>query len=119
MEHWSSPNGCHEDCPACEVGHSPAPWKAEGWNGTVVNDADGNTLALYPGAGSAQTAAANAALIAAAPDLLAIAELLHLSINGLHATLRATNIGYRGTELCRQMDALIRDNAAAIAKARG
>jgi hypothetical protein len=24
-EHWSSPNGCHEDCPACAA-------ESEGWN---------------------------------------------------------------------------------------
>lgn len=62
---------------------------------------------------------ADAKLYAAAPDLLAVAERLHMDINGLHATMRATNTEYRTSELCRQMDALIRDNAAAIARAEG
>ena len=55
-----------------EHGHTPAPWVATGYKNTVVNDANGNTLALYPAHDSTtETAQANAKLIAAAPELLA------------------------------------------------
>lgn len=51
--------------------HTPGPWKAEGWKGIVVNDSNGHTLALAPGCSySIEEMAANARLIAAAPDLL-------------------------------------------------
>lgn len=51
--------------------HTPGPWRAEGWNGVVVNDSIGNTLAVFPsGDGQVETAKANAKLIAAAPVLL-------------------------------------------------
>lgn len=60
-----------------EHGHTPAPWVATGYKNTVVNDANGNTLALYPAHDSTtETAQANAKLIAAAPELLAACELL-------------------------------------------
>jgi hypothetical protein len=62
---------------------------------------------------------ANAKLIAAAPDLLAVAKKLHLSINGMNATMRATNTDYRNSPLCQQLTALIAENAAAIRKAEG
>ena len=48
---------------------SKKPYKAEGWENIVVNNADGNTLCLFPG-GTLEEAKANAALFAAAPDLL-------------------------------------------------
>jgi hypothetical protein len=35
---------------------------------------------------------------------------------GLNATMRATNPVYRGSPICRELDDLIRDNAAVIAK---
>lgn len=52
--------------------HTPGPWIATGYKSTVVNDSQGNTLAIHPSHdGSVETAQANARLIAAAPDLLA------------------------------------------------
>jgi hypothetical protein len=49
------------------------PWRAEGWENLVVNAADGATLSLAAGPRGAELAElkANAALIAAAPELLA------------------------------------------------
>ena len=44
MEHWSSPNGCHEDCPACEDERahrgedgSPNESRLEDWQYQVAN----------------------------------------------------------------------------------
>jgi hypothetical protein len=53
--------------------HTPGPWKAEGWENLVVNNADGYTMTLAAGGKGAGLAElkANARLIAAAPDLLA------------------------------------------------
>lgn len=55
-----------------ETKHSPGPWRAEGWKETVVNDANGNTLALCPGdirIEGIEVIQANARLIAAAPSM--------------------------------------------------
>ena len=54
---------------------SNKPYRAEGWENTVVNDADGNTLCLFPG-GTLEEAKANAVLFAAAPELLTAAQEL-------------------------------------------
>jgi hypothetical protein len=55
---------------ATEAKHTEGPWTATGWQDTVVNDSEGNTLALYPGGDcSLETVQANASLIAAAPEL--------------------------------------------------
>lgn len=56
--------------------HTPGPWKAEGWESLVVNCAEGYTLTLAAGREGAglEELKANAALIAAAPDLLAALE---------------------------------------------
>ena len=48
---------------------SKKPYRAEGWENIVVNDADGNTLVACAGS-TIEEAKANAALFAAAPDLL-------------------------------------------------
>ncbi len=57
--------------------HTPGPWIATGFKNTIVNDSNGNTLALRPSHdGSVGNAIANARLIAAAPDLLEACELL-------------------------------------------
>jgi len=61
----------------------------------------------------------NARLIASAPDLLAICQRLQNSINGLNATMRAAITTYRHSTLCQELNSLIRDNSAAIAKATG
>ena len=48
------------------------PWRAEGYKNVVVNDSEGNTLALFPaGDSELETAQENARLIASAPDMLA------------------------------------------------
>lgn len=52
--------------------HSQGPWVATGWKGVVVNDANGNTIALMPGGGNdLAVIQANAKLIAASTELLA------------------------------------------------
>lgn len=51
---------------------TPGQWRAEGFKGLVVNDANGNTLALAPGGRvPIKELQANARLIAAAPALYA------------------------------------------------
>lgn len=69
-----------------ETKHYKAPWRAEGWQGIVVNDADGNTLAVCPGnirQDGLEVIKANARLLAAAPTLLAAckAALEYLEAN--------------------------------------
>ncbi len=57
--------------------HTPGPWVATGFEGIVVNASDGLTLALAPGQpGNLPQMKANAALIAAAPDMLAALEAI-------------------------------------------
>ena len=53
---------------------SPAPWRTEGYKNLIVNDANGNTIAAYPGCGGVEAGQANARLIAAAPRLLEFAK---------------------------------------------
>jgi hypothetical protein len=60
---------------------------------------------------------ADAPLLAAAHNLLELAGVFHTKINGLHATMRATSREYAASELCRVMNAYVRDNASAIAEA--
>ena len=55
---------------------SPAPWRTEGYKNLIVNDANGNTIAAYPGCGGVEAGQANARLIAAAPRLLESLRLM-------------------------------------------
>lgn len=49
---------------------APAPWIATGWNDTIVNDADGNTITIMPSAHlGLETVRNTARLMAAAPEL--------------------------------------------------
>jgi hypothetical protein len=57
--------------------------------------------------------------ILAVNDLLAIVQRVHKDINGQNATLRATDTAYRNSPLCKALDNLVRDSAAAVAKALG
>lgn len=43
----------------------------------------------------------------------AVIERLRSSINGLNATMRATDIKYRASQLCNELSALIRDVSSA------
>lgn len=89
--------------------HTPGPWKAEGWESVVVNDANGNTLVLMPGASYGLAAVkANAALIAAAPDLLAACKAVEDAWTG------GESGDWRGA-----LDLALGMARAAIAKARG
>ena len=64
---------------------APGPWRAEGWENLVVNDANGNTIALMPGANyGLKTAKATAALMSAAFDLLIQLEGLVGQIEASH-----------------------------------
>ena len=59
--------------------HTPGPWKTGGFQNVVVNAADGSTIVACPG-GSAMAPLsehkANAALIAAAPEMLEALEMV-------------------------------------------
>lgn len=102
--------------------HTPGPWTT---NGHSVGVAMGSVCTMYrpgdqTGRGLTQSEQeANARLIAASPDLFDVSANLHMNVNSLHATMRATSAEYRGSALCRAMDALIRKNAAALSAARG
>ncbi len=87
--------------------HTPGPWAATGWEMREVS-AHGHTIALCLGGNSAEAARmarANAALIAAAPDMLAALEAFVGSRKG-------DGMGWTLDSL----EALARE---AIAKARG
>ena len=89
--------------------HTPGPWKAEGWESVVVNDTNGNTLVLMPGASYGLAAVkANARLIAAAPDLLAACKAVDDAWTG------GENGDWRGA-----LDRALGMARAAIAKAEG
>lgn len=104
--------------------HTPGQWKTgstrtqvvvwpEGWNVPMcIADCHTKNAPEYK-----PERVANARLIAAAPELFATAMQLHLSVNGMHCTMRVTNQGYRNSPLCAALDALILANANAIAKA--
>jgi len=95
--------------------HTPGPWEYQPLAGNhdhaIYSEPDGVDLALVR-----NNHTANARLIAAAPEMYDTAEHIHLDINGLHATMRATSAEYRASELCRAMDKLIARNAATIHK---
>ncbi len=114
-----------------DPGFTPGPWRATSTYGEdtkepwmVWSDAKSAGIAhIYArsemGAESGREQAANARLIAASPELFGVSTDLHMNVNSLHATMRATSTEYRGSALCRAMDALIRKNAAALARAKG
>lgn len=54
--------------------YTPGPWIATGFEHTVINDAQGNTIVATPGTstGTLIEMKANANLIAAAPEMLAL-----------------------------------------------
>ena len=58
--------------------HTPGPWKAEGWENITVNAASGITITTAAGSANCPLSElkANAALIAAAPDLLEACKLI-------------------------------------------
>lgn len=85
------------------------PLMATGWNETLVNDSDGNTVLLMPNGHKGLEAVKEAtALFAAAPDLLAALELMN-DMFADHA-----QHGYEGHETAAIVAA-----QTAIAKARG
>ena len=70
MDHQAQHN-LHE----VSVNSMVRPWKATGWENTLVNDAEGYTICACPGCTIGE-AKANARLIASAPELLAACEEL-------------------------------------------
>ena len=94
--------------------YTPGPWRDEGWKNVVVNLPTGETIALCPGPKYAPLGVfqANAALIAAAPDLLEALEAAYSVLrNGDSRTLPEPLMVEHVSTL-----PVIR---AAIAKARG
>jgi len=97
-----------------KAAYTPGPWRAEGWKNVVVNLPTGETIALCPGPKYAPLGVfqANAALIAAAPDLLEALEAAYSVLrNGDSRTLPEPLMVEHVSTL-----PVIR---AAIAKARG
>ena len=66
---------------------------------------------------TAETIEANARLIAAAPDLLAVVQRLFHSVNGFSATFSAVNKDYACSQLRKEITETIREAQNAIAKA--
>lgn len=93
--------------------YTPGPWRAEGWKNVVVNLPTGETIALCPGPKYAPLGVfqANAALIAAAPDLL---EALEKLVGMVPEIARALPFGVPMAYAVAFDDA-----RAALAKARG
>lgn len=61
-------NGNPYDGPMTEF--APYPWRAEGWESTIINDRHGNTICMMPSAHlGLRKVKATARLIAAAPSL--------------------------------------------------
>jgi hypothetical protein len=89
--------------------HTPGPWVATGFEGIVVNDSLGRTLALAPGSSTnIPEMSANARLIAAAPDLLDMCERL-LGFAHHYASPSALSAG----------DGMLASAKALIAQAKG
>lgn len=61
--------------------HAPGPWKVTGYENLTVNSPKGNTIVAAPGSdtGSLPELKANAALIAAAPELLEALQIMVVS----------------------------------------
>lgn len=90
--------------------HTSGPWAATGWEGIVVNDSKGNTLALAPGSSyHLEEMKANARLIAAAPDMLAALEKLS----------RAFDLDEYDQDRAHAEACAMREARDAIAKAKG
>lgn len=88
---------------------SPRPWRAEGWEQIIVNDRDGLTLAIAPGAGELGTAKANAALIVAAVN----------NFDGLVSVLRSAENWFGELGHDDGAQGLLDDIRLALAKAAG
>jgi hypothetical protein len=94
--------------------YTPGPWRAEGWKNVVVNLPTGETIALCPGPKYAplEVFQANAALIAAAPDLLEALE-------AAYSVLRNVDSRTLPEPLMVEHVSTLPVIRAAIAKARG
>jgi hypothetical protein len=94
--------------------HTPGPWRVTEYGGEIAIHAEDNTKIALPEkwfASDRAEAVANAALIAAAPDLLAALERL---ANAVDAHCRAIT-----TAALIELDDATIDARAAIAKAKG
>ena len=100
--------------------HTKGPWKAEGWSGIVVNSQAGHTIVACPcGSPAAELGEiqANAKLIAAAPELLAVAGRLFAYLAEAHEQEMLTNHGDDSSP-CSYCEALA-EARSVIAKAGG
>jgi hypothetical protein len=52
-------------------------------------------------------------------EMLAVIHKVLFNINGLNATMRATNLRYRESTLCRELSALVNEAAKVNAKVTG
>jgi hypothetical protein len=108
--------------------HTPTPWKTTEVTtrpdfpfSLAIEGANGFRPGLLYADGSENKgqALANARLIAAAPELLAVVQRLFLSVNGLSATFSAVNAEYACSHLRKEIAETIREAQNAIHKATG
>lgn len=103
------------------MNHTPGPWniREEGEANRYAILADNKWLITFLHNGEAMTEKqrANARLIAAAPDLLAVVQRLFHSVNGLSATFSAVNRDYACSQFRKELTETIRESQNAIAKA--
>lgn len=119
---YECPESCRLVVSECEseetpAKHTPGPWGVSGMGGDVWIKAGPIHVATIPRAFDGDWSPANAALIAAAPELLnALWALL-----GTAMVIQSTNESLRqsGIHACGFAASLLTDAEAAIAKARG
>ena len=87
-------------------------WTIAGWNGTIVNDSEGMTIAVFPGR-TLSEAQANARIIAAAPAMLEALE----RIGRLTGAESPTEDELDGEDALHYAEHLGRYDAAVIARA--
>ena len=98
--------------------YAPGPWRAEGWQGIIVNDSTGATLAVAP-AGHDYTLEqikSNARLMASAPELL---QALKQARTMLETAIRYFPKSIRNSDRFSLLNVIANAVTPAINKAEG
>ncbi len=100
--------------------HTPGPWrdtgeydKANGYYDTTIESDDGEFIAIVRSGNGREQVEANAALISAAPDMLAALR------ETLESALMLRKQTKAGTDFSDVLDSIIESSQAAIAKVKG